>query len=458
MTLPDWSKPRTVSGLAAVFGLIFALGSVAIGAALYAVAGIAFNRVQDARIERERGRLLALVAGHAPDTNQIAERIRTRIRTREISSIGHRLVDDHGRIVLGTMEIRTPPDGVSGIVYRQLGEEWEAARAVEIKLADGGRLTIISESESVEDMGKIVGPLFGTAVTLAAVMGVFTSLLLGRLIAARLAAIGTTADEITAGDYSRRVPIDSLGGTFARQARTFNRMLDRIELLMGDLRQVSSNIAHDLRTPLTRLQVILRDAAAEDLDTERRIALIAAADRESDNILSLFAALLRIGEIQTGRRRPHVAVIKVDLLVQDIVETYAPAFVDAGRHLEFAGHQPCSIRGDADLFNQLLVNLVENALVHTPEGSSTWVCLECDVGVTLIVRDDGVGIPAEQREEAMRRFARLDRSRNTPGHGLGLALVVAIARFHDAEVTLDDAAPGLIVRVRFPAVETSATF
>ncbi|HWU96195.1 MAG TPA: HAMP domain-containing sensor histidine kinase, partial [Sphingomonas sp.] len=276
---------------------------------------------------------------------------------------------------------------------------------------------------------------------------------------ALVAAIGTTANAIIAGDYSQRVPIDALGGTFAEQARTFNRMLDRIEALMDNLRQVSSDIAHDLRTPLTRLHATLREAAADELEERERVALIVAADRECNRILSLFAALLRIGEIQAGRRRAQVATIALGPLVEDIVESYAPAFADASRRIELAGYEPASIRGDADLFNQLLVNLIENALVHTPEASITRVSLSREVdAVVLAVSDNGAGIPASERGEVLRRFVRLERSRSTPGHGLGLALVAAIAAFHEAMVALDDAKPGLIVRIYFPAADEGTTF
>jgi len=451
--MPEWLRPRSVTGFSGLFGLIFALGSVAIGAILYLLAGVAFDRVQDWRIERERERLLAPAAGHAPSTATVAERIQERIAGREISSIGHRLVDARGRLVAGTAEVREAGS------FRQPGEQWETARTMAILLPDGGRLTIVAESQSVEDMSKILWPLMGTAIALSAAAGFLASLLLGRLIAARVAAIGTTANAIIAGDYSRRVAIDSLGGTFADQARIFNRMLDRIETLMDNLRQVSSDIAHDLRTPLTRLQAMLRDASEVGIGEDERRRLIAAADRECGGILHLFAAMLRIGEVQAGRHRPHVAAIRLDPLVEDIVESYAPVFADGSQQLLLEGCMPCTIRGDADLFNQLLVNLIENARLHTPAQCITRVSLRRDVGLAVLrISDNGPGIPAIDRQDVLRRFVRLERSRSTPGHGLGLALVAAIAAFHDAEIVLADAAPGLIVQVNFPAADTATTF
>ncbi len=449
-------SPKGVTGLAGIFGLIFALSSVAIGAALYVFADWALNRAEEAKIEREHMRLLLPVDGRPPATADISARIRARNLTREISSIGFRLTDARGRLLAGTVEVRMPESGRTGVTFRQPGENWEVARARRYALPDGAQLTIVAESESAEDMGKILWPLFAAALSLAVSAGIVTSLLLGRLIATRVAVLGSTATAIIAGDYSQRVPVDSLGGMFAEQARTFNRMLDRIEELMNNLRQVSSDLAHDLRTPLTRLQATLREAASEETDAERRQALLLSAERECEGVLSLFAALLRIGEVEAGRRRSYARVLRLDALAEEVVESYVPAFADAGRHLQLLDCESGAMLGDADLLNQLLVNLIENALLHTPVGSTTAVAVRREgTAVVLHVRDDGAGIPAAQRREVLGRFVRLERSRSTPGHGLGLALVVAIARFHDAQVELADAGPGFIVRVRFPSAASA---
>jgi len=446
----SWLNPRSVTGLAGVFGFIFALGSIAIGAALYLFADWALNRAEEGKIAYQHGLLLAPINGHAPSTAQIAARIGVITARREISSTGFHLLDAQGRRIAGKVEVSMPDVNQRRILFRQWGDEWEVARARSYTLPDGARLTIVAESESAEDMGNVLLPLFCAALALAVSAGIGASVLLGRLIASRLAALGTTAGAIIAGDYSRRVPVDSLGGLFAEQARIFNRMLDRIEELMDNLRRVSSDLAHDLRTPLTRLQATLREAGLNELDVARRQALIRSAERECDAVLSLFSALLRIGEVEAGRRRVQTRLLHVEVLVEDAVESYVPAFADAGRCLMLGICAESRVLGDADLFNQLLVNLIENALLHTPEGTTTRVSVRAtEAAVVLEVRDDGAGIPVAQRQDVLGRFVRLEHNQNTPGHGLGLALVVAIAKFHDAEVELADAGPGLIVRVRF---------
>lgn len=448
----SWLSARGVTGLAGLFGVVFILGSVAIGAAMYSFTEYELSRAEDGRIERERDRLLAPDHGVGPSTAAIARRIRSRAAVRGISNIGHRLTDPSGKLVAGTVEVRGVRAGDRNIEFRQAGGDWDPARAMSLTLPDGGHLMIVAESESVEDMTRIIWPIVLTTALLATLLGIAMSVLLGRLIAARLSATSATARAIIAGDYSRRVPIDSLGGLFAEQARTFNQMLNRIEELMDNLRQVSSDLAHDLRTSLTRLQGTMRDAASPGLDDDRRTALLQSAERESQGLLALFAALLRISEVEAGRRRSHARLLRLDELVEDVVETYVPSFADADRSLVLAERIPATIVGDADLLNQMLVNLVENAKAHTPPDSRTTVSiLAGEAGPILVVRDDGPGIPERDRKDVFGRFVRLERSRSTPGHGLGLSLVNAVAKFHDARVELDDASPGLIVRIHFAA-------
>lgn len=441
---------RTVSGLAGLFGLLFAIGAIAIAAAVYGLTRHELYQAEDRRLVREFHRLLpeGATAGTVSD---VARRIEERRRQRSISEIGHRLTDRHGRLVAGTVTVRGARPGTGNVKILETGSPWEDARALTVDLPDGARLVIVAESESAEEMGKLLWPAFGLALALAIVVGIATSIALGRSIAKRLSSIGATATAIIAGDHSRRVTIDPLGGFFADQARIFNRMLDRIDELMANLRQVSSDLAHDLRTPLTRLRGTLNRIEAAGADDAQRVLLIQTAQRDCDAVLTIFTALLRISEVEAGQRRQHLVPLHLGDLADDIVESFAPEFADAGRTLSRGMIESGPIAGDADLINQLLVNLVENALVHTsPHSVTTIDVAEEDDQVMLIVRDTGPGIPTEERGNVLHRFVRLERSRSTPGHGLGLSLVAAIAQRHDASVVLEDAAPGLVVRILFP--------
>jgi signal transduction histidine kinase len=232
---------------------------------------------------------------------------------------------------------------------------------------------------------------------------------------------------------------------------TINRMLDRIGLLMDSLRQVSGDVAHDLRTPLTRLRQRLELSLRQADDPDHRTQ-IKGALRDVDAILATFAALLRIAEVDAGARRSAFRSVDIDALARTVVEDFAPAAEDAGQSLVLSSVGQVSIEGDPDLLTQMMVNLIENALRHTPRGSRIQVAITRSAqGIELAVTDDGPGVPAQERDRLFNRFYRMERSRSTPGNGLGLALVAAVVRLHRAAVRLEDLGPGLAVRITFPA-------
>jgi signal transduction histidine kinase len=238
-------------------------------------------------------------------------------------------------------------------------------------------------------------------------------------------------------------------------AATFNRMLDRIAALMETLKQVSNDIAHDMRTPLTRLRQKLETGLAQP--GERGQALESALT-DLDAILETFAALLRIAQIQSGARRAAFRPTDLSAVAQTVVEAFSPSAEDARQTLTLEATGPVLIEGDPELLTQMLVNLVENALRHAGAGSRIRVRVSNNgSGAQLTVIDDGPGVPAAERERLFDRFYRLERSRSTPGSGLGLALVSAVAELHGAEVKLADANPGLEACVTFPRPPPRAT-
>jgi signal transduction histidine kinase len=228
-------------------------------------------------------------------------------------------------------------------------------------------------------------------------------------------------------------------------------MLDRIATLMESLRQVSSDIAHDLRTPLTRLRGRLEANLGRPAGVEQTAAMEATLT-DLDALLATFAALLRIAQIEGGARRSAFQAVDLAAIAGTVVDAFAPSAEDAGQRLELEGRRSVVIEGDRELITQMLVNLVENGLRHA--GARAWVRVRCAVlrgRPVLSVVDDGPGVPDSERERLFDRFHRLEASRSTPGSGLGLSMVAAVAKLHGAEVSLHDAAPGLDVRVTFPA-------
>lgn len=289
------------------------------------------------------------------------------------------------------------------------------------------------------------------AVLLAGVSG----FLLNRLVMRRIGDIDETARAIVAGDLSKRIPVRAGGDEFGRLAVTLNGMLERIETLVTELRTVTDSMAHDLRTPLTRLKTqIQRGNDAELPDVARREALGQAAD-EADRILSSFSAMIDIARAEAGAARDQFAEVDLSAVVRDVFELHQPLAEEMGVTLTFTeqGDTAVKVSGHAQFLAQLVSNLVDNALKHGAAGGVIAMAVRSDHGMAEVeVADRGPGIPEEQRASALRRFGRLDSARTTPGSGLGLSLAATLARMHGGELLPEDNAPGLRVRVRIPAI------
>jgi signal transduction histidine kinase len=265
----------------------------------------------------------------------------------------------------------------------------------------------------------------------------------------KIETVSATSRNIIQGDLSQRVPVKRAGDEFDRLSLSINAMLDRIETLMRDLRQVTTDIAHDLRTPLTRLGQKLEYAARSDADAQALRQNLAAARREVDDILAMFAALLRIAEVESGARKAAFSRVDLGEILDTVVEVYRGAAEEKGQQLEFRFDPGVTATGDRELLIQLFANLVENAIRHCPSGARIEVvALRHDGWVEVSVSDNGPGIPAEMRAKVLQRFVRLENSRTSPGYGLGLSLAAAIANLHDAPLVITANSPGLRVTVR----------
>jgi signal transduction histidine kinase len=286
------------------------------------------------------------------------------------------------------------------------------------------------------------------ALLMAGAAGVAFSLRLMR----RIDAITATCQAINAGRFTDRVALRGNDDELDRLAAVINGMLDRIGGLMDNLRQVSSDVAHDLRTPLTHLRNRLDEARLRATSVEEYADAVGRAIDATDQLLSLFAALLRISQIESGSRRAAFRELSLSELLDHTVQLYAPVAEDRGSCLKGDVQPGVQVRGDAELLTQLFSNLIENAIRHTPSGTRVVIGLQSVEGAARAsICDDGPGIPADERGKALRRFHRLAGSRSTPGHGLGLALVAAIAELHAATLQLADNQPGLCVHLSFAA-------
>lgn len=276
-------------------------------------------------------------------------------------------------------------------------------------------------------------------------------LVLSRRTVRNIERINQTARSIMSGNLSRRVEITNRNDDFDQLAANLNQMLDRIQTLMEDIRRVSDNIAHDLRTPLTRLRQHMEEARRQ-VDSESISAIsLESSIREADSLLTTFNALLRIARIEAGQVTTDFAVLDYRTLVEDVVEFYEPLAEEKNQFLTVDAGNTIKTMGDRDLLFQALANVIENAIKYTQENGHISVVLsQLDNDAVITIADNGPGIPAEERERVFRRFYRLDRSRSTAGNGLGLSMVAAVVTMHQGQIRLMDNDPGLKTVMQFP--------
>ena len=289
-------------------------------------------------------------------------------------------------------------------------------------------------------------------VGLILLLGLMGGALMSRNMLRRLDSINRTSGEIIAGDLTRRVPLAGSGDEFDTLAENLNRMLDRIERLMKGLREVTDSVAHDLRTPLNRLRNRLEEMASRFIAAGRDAGEVERAIAEADKLIGTFNALLLIAETDAGTTRAGMTTLDLGSVAADVVELYEPVAEERHISLVMVPPPPISIEANRSLIAQALVNLVDNAIKYTPEGGRVTIAIAHGAaGIDMTVADSGPGIPAEDRVRAVERFVRLEASRNSPGTGLGLSLVAAVAHFHNAELLLEDSVPhGLKAVLRFP--------
>jgi signal transduction histidine kinase len=429
--------------LASLYTAAFAISVVVLGVIILFATRSALTKQFDARIRAESA---ALVQEHQTEgLNGVVEAVHERDRTP--GSLDYGVQGSAGEPLAGKLATTRAPLGWSVLPQLRNGER-EPIRLFTVALPDGRRLLVGDDEERIEALDGAVLRGFGLAFVGVIILGVAGGYALSGDVHRRLAAISGTAEAIIDGDLARRVPVRGSDDDLDRLALTFNRMLDRIATLMESLKQVSNDVAHDLRTPLTRLRQKLEAGLAAPGD--RNVALDGAL-ADLDAILETFAALLRIAQIESGARRAAFRACDLAAIARTVTEAFAPSAEDACQSLSVTIDGSATVDGDAELLTQMLVNLVENALRHAgPQARIVVVVARGERSAVLSVTDDGPGVPAAERPRLFDRFYRLERSRSTPGSGLGLALVAAVAKLHGAEVELMDAAPGLTARVTFP--------
>ena len=319
------------------------------------------------------------------------------------------------------------------------------ARAKRFRLRGDFYLLVGRDMHELQVIRATIIRTMGWGLGLTVLLALLGGVLVSRSRIRRIGLLHDAIGEVMAGDLSRRIPEDSTDDDIGELTAKLNQMLDELEKLVEGVRRVSDNIAHDLRTPLARLRNRL-EILREEQSSEKARGDVERAIADADGLLSTFKALMRIARIESGQHRAAVATVDVSGLVGDVVELYQPLIEEAGKRLTVHRKPALSVRGDRDLLFQALANLVDNSLKYTASGGHIEISLaESNGRARLAVADDGSGIPSVEREKVLQRFYRLDTSRSTPGAGLGLSLVAAVAELHHAELLFEDNQPGLRV-------------
>ncbi len=328
------------------------------------------------------------------------------------------------------------------------------ARARAFLLRGDFRLLVGRDMREMAAVRRLAGRALGWGLTATVLLALFGGILMSRASLRRLEAIMRAFRPIMAGDLTRRVPSGNRGDDLDQLADGINEMLARIEVLMESVRQVSGHIAHDLRTPLTRLRARLEGLRDKNASTEQAM-VVDAAIADADTLLSTFTALLRIARIEAGS---GMNTLPVDLpaILADAVELYEPLALERRQEVSTALLPGITVMGDRDLLFQMVTNLLDNAVKYTPEGGHIHVSLErCNGTGRLVIADSGPGIAVAEREKVLQHFYRTEASRSTPGNGLGLSLVAAVARLHRGTIRLEDNQPGLRVVLNLPIYDAA---
>jgi signal transduction histidine kinase len=437
----------------------FAVALTTVFAAIYLVAGwIAFREV-DAELQ-ERISLGDVVAAsgyaeiyHASGRTGLINAVRASTRPGgpddEVVWLGT-LSGEH----LAGQDLLTPLALRSGDVNgAELTNDLDERYHIQVVDFDDVRLITGVSYEESDEILALVAQAFGGAALLTLLFAGLAGLFLARRGQSRIDAASVILDQAASGELTHRLPVSNAADDIDQVSIRINSALDQLQATMEGLRQVSADIAHDLRTPINRLSIHI-EHLSEGVDPDSSFGqTLDLALAEVRQIAATFDALLRIAQIEAGAGKQRFQPIRLADAVQGLFEIYAAVAEENGQTLQLSltGDIAAEFRGDRDLVVQLTANLVENAIRHS--GADAVIDMETFSeldAVGLRVRDNGPGIPADEHARVLKRFHRLDKSRHTPGSGLGLALVSAVAELHGATLTLSDAQPGLTVEIRFP--------
>jgi signal transduction histidine kinase len=436
---------RTASfGLGVLYAALYAASTIILGGIVYWTVETSLDRQITANIDAETDLLEREFKSEGFE--ELVEQVQA--RGTSIPSLDYLLLDKNGNRVAGELPRMPTVPGWTEMIVPKSGAPSSKFRVRSVTLDDGIKLAVGDDLGVIIQIRHAFLSALAWALLAFLALSLFGGILLSRAFMRRVDAITRTAEAIIDGELTSRVPVRDTDDTFDRLSITLNRMLDRIQTLMESLGQVSNDIAHALRTPLGHLRHKLEDVNGRTPDDQ---AIVSAAISDTDTILETFSALLRISQIEAGVRQSGFREVDLTELFGRVTEAFSDLAEDQGKTLVAEIEPSLSTWGDRELLAELIANLLDNALRHTPTGARIDVRLGTeDSQVVARVGDNGPGIPDEERDRIFDRFYRLKKSINTPGSGLGLSLVAAVAELHEMKITVGTNSPGLQMIMTFP--------
>ncbi|MFZ1470905.1 MAG: HAMP domain-containing sensor histidine kinase [Paracoccaceae bacterium] len=440
-----------------------ALGITLFTLATLVLAGsIGYGLMRGKLAERQDARITEIVLAIQQtslqgDETDLVEAITTRIRAADEWSTIYLLKDPAGKVLAGNIDNVPLAEGWSTVPAETLGVDADPTYRLFSGKAGAYGLTVGIGNSDLDDLQEIVLGAVGWAALAALLVTVALAAALALRVQKRLATVESAVARLAQGDLSARLPVSKRGDDLDRISAAINASLARLASLVEAMRQVSTDIAHDLRTPLLRLRIRIEEAARKARIGDAMDDDLAAAIAQCEAIDHTFAALLRIAQIESGTRREKFAPVDLAALLDEVAEVYVDVAEDSGQTLHRNCTMPAWVMGDKELLTQLFANLIENAIRHCPAGT----VITCKVRVqenrvTASVCDNGPGIPAQEHDKVLRRLYRMEQSRTSEGSGLGLALVKAVADLHGGTLTLTETTPGLTVEVQMPHIRGAA--
>ncbi len=437
--------------LALLYGVVFAASAAALIAVVYLTTIGSLTRQQDRAITEELDELKdEFTTGRG--LSEVEREIKARDNAPDKSQFIYAFYDVANRLLAGS-ETKVPRANGWIDIKAAADNPGEPLHTIHFRrlLLPGGYLLAVGEdTDQVDDLRAFLSATMVAGLVAALLIALAGGAVLSWTFRLRLDRVAAVCREIMTGKLSLRVPARNSGDEIDLLATSVNSMLDRIVGLMDTLRQITVDVAHDLRTPLARLRQGLETTKFKAKTTDDYATAVDKALAEVDTLLETFTALLRIAELEAGTRRAAFKPVDLSHLFQTVADAYTPPAEETGQRIVAAIDPGVAVTGDGNLLTQMIANLVANALRHSPRGTTVTIALSANSDhPSALIADDGPGIPEPDRARVFQRFVRLESSRTTPGSGLGLSLCAAIAELHAINIDLKDNHPGLRCELTF---------